>query len=406
MKVKIILQLGFSFLVILLMERCTATHKSAAALPDLTTLNFKVEAAPEWTELLHRNAGWFGADGIFVIPKSGNDYTVSDSSDLTVFFSDTMIGELEADGGAPKPGYKMVHNSVALLKGNQPKKENIQFNWKQDNEGNPQTFFIPNTPLSKPGDYYWMGDGFVNRDVDNNTYMFAYRIRDTADGRFLFTQVGNALIVLPEGSKPPYENQRQVDAPVFIEDTTSKYPNNYVSYGSAVFANTKSAGVSNPDGYVYVYAVSGELKKVSVARVKSKDFENFSKWKYWDGTTWISDISMAAKIADRASNELSVSPLPDGRYVMVFQTDGLGNSVGMRLGTTPYGPFGPIIKIWDCTEQQQSKNFIVYNAKAHPALSKPGELIITYNVGSFDFWNDIKVYGNFYRPRFIRLKLQ
>ena len=175
---------------------------------------------------------------------------------------------------------------------------------------------------------------------------------------------------------------------------------------SAVFANTKTAGAPNPDGYVYVYAISGELKKVSVARVKSKDFENFSKWKYWDGTTWEADISKAVKIADRASNELSVSPLPDGRYAMVFQTDGLGNSVGMRLGATPYGPFGPIIKIWDCTEQQQAKNFIVYNAKAHPALSKPGELIITYNVGSFDFWNDVKDHSNFYRPRFIRLKLQ
>ncbi|HRH61548.1 MAG TPA: DUF4185 domain-containing protein, partial [Chitinophagaceae bacterium] len=318
--------------------------------------------------------------------------------------SDTMIGELGNDS-IPKPGYVMVHNSCAILKGNEPKKENIQFYWKKDSNGKPATFFEPNTPQTQKGDYYWLGDGFVNHALNDNTYIFCYRIRDTADNLFLFQQVGNALIVLPKGSKPPYNDQRQLDAPIYLVDNTSKYPNNYVSYGSAVFANTKDAGAPHADGYVYVYAVSGEAKKVSVARVKPKYFENFSQWKYWDGSNWNSDITKAAAIADRASNEMSVTPLPDGRYAMVFQTDGLGNSVGLRLGLTPHGPFGNIIKLWDCTEQKGGKNFIVYNAKVHSNLSKPGELLISYNVGSFDFWNDIKVHSNFYRPRFIRVKL-
>ena len=90
---------------------------------------------------------------------------------------------------------------------------------------------------------------------------------------------------------------------------------------------------------------------------------------------------------------------------MVFQTDGIGKSVGLRLSHHPEGPFGPIIKLWECKEPDIAKNFIVYNAKAHPNLSKPNELLISYNVNSFDFWNDIKVFPNLYRPRFIRVKL-
>ena len=40
-----------------------------------------------------------------------------------------------------------------------------------------------------------------------------------------------------------------------------------------------------------------------------------------------------------------------------------------------------------------------YNAKAHPALSGPNELLITYNVNGEDCF----VYGDTYRPRFLRL---
>ncbi len=385
---------------------CSSVKNTPPQTPDLTTLHFKAAAAPEWSNLFERTSGWFGADGIFAVPRNGLDtYNSNDTAETTLFFSDTMVGEIGADG-RPKPGYVMVHNSIAVLKGSEPRKDRIQFQYKTDADGKPATYFVPQTPAAQKGDYYWLGDAFLNHEKDDNTYIFCYRIRDTADNLFLFQQVGNAMIILPKGSKAPFTDQRQVDAPIYLVDSTSKYPNNYVSYGSGVFANIKSAGAPTPDGYVYVYAVSGDNKNVTVARVKPKQFEDFTAWRYWTGSEWNADIHAAVKIADRASNELSVTPLPDGRYAMVFQMDGIGNAVGLRLGATPYGPFGPIIKVWDCTEQQLGKNTIVYNAKVHSNLSKPGEMLITYNVGSFDFWNDIKVYGNFYRPRFVRVTLE
>ena len=155
-----------------------------------------------------------------------------------------------------------------------------------------------------------------------------------------------------------------------------------------------------------MYGVQGSDKSLLVARVLPKHLEHFDKWRYWDGATWNGDLSKIAGVTDKVSNELSVSPLPDGRYALVFQVGTIGTTIGMRIGSSPVGPFGPIIKLWDTTEALVQQNFFAYNAKAHPSLSGPGELLISYNVNSFDFLNDIKRHPNLYRPRFIKVKLQ
>ena len=115
-------------------------------------------------------------------------------------------------------------------------------------------------------------------------------------------------------------------------------------------------------------------------------------------------MKKSAHITNHVSNELSVSELPDGRFALVFQVDGISSIIGMRIGASPFGSFAPIINLYDCKQDLTSGKIFAYNAKAHPALSKPGELLVSYNVNSFDFENDIKLYPNLYRPRFVRVK--
>ncbi|MDB5141977.1 MAG: hypothetical protein JWQ66_690, partial [Mucilaginibacter sp.] len=177
-------------------------------------------------------------------------------------------------------------------------------------------------------------------------------------------------------------------------------------FGAGIYVNTKEAGAPHPDGYIYIYGVRGLAKKLMVARVRPDNFENFTRWTYWDGQTWGNDIAKVVDVTKDVSNELSVTALPDGRYALVFQVDGMSTTVGMRIGKTPYGPFGPIIKLWDCKNDLIKKTYVVYNAKGHPGLSKPGELLISYNINSLDFINDLKVDPNLYRPRFIRVKFK
>lgn len=367
---------------------------------DTTHFDFKVQAATRWTGLFDRNHGWFGADGIFSIPLNGVD-TASASDTSMLVFSDTMIGDIVA--GKLTPGWKMVHNTVAYLAGSEPDSSHIHFYWNTDDKGHPVSMFTPMTPEASDSDYYWLGDGFVNHALGDSIYLFAYRIRNISQQDFGFREMGNVLIVIPPGSRPPFRDQRQVDTPLFLSgDSTSDYG----SFGGAIFVNTKHAGAPHPDGYVYVYGVKGKGKDVLVARVKPASFTDFPQWRFWDGRGWNADIHECASIAKRASNELSISPLTDGRYAMVFQTDGMGSSVGMRLGLSPAGPFGPVIKLWDCPEVKENKNFFTYNAKAHPSLSKPGALLISYNVNSFDFFNLITQYPHLYRPRFFKVSYQ
>jgi hypothetical protein len=388
----VIIILSFSLLL-----DCGGNNEKMQAATDLTTFHFTAAPAPEWTDLFFRQHGWFGADGIFSIPVNGIDTAGANNPETLLLFSDTMLGDIIND--SLQPGFKMIHNSVAILKNTEPDKNNLHFYWDSVG-GKPIGLFTPNTPHSEKGDYYWLGDGFVNKEL-GATYFFAYRVRDTSAAAFGFAEVGNAIIKIPFGSQPPYHDQQQIETPFFLSGT----PETYGSFGGCVFPDLKEAGYKNGDGYVYVYGVRGKKKEVLVARVLPKDFEQFNQWRFWDGNGWNEDISKVAAITDRASNELSVSPLPDGRYAMIFQTDGLGKSVGLRLSHQPQGPFGPVIKLWDCTEPDSSKNFIVYNAKAHPNLSKPNELLISYNVNSLDFWNDVKTHPNLYRPRFVKIKL-
>lgn len=379
-----------------------AAQRNTAQATDTATLSYTVEAAPEWTQLFNRTSGWFGADGIFSIPLHGVDRPQSTQQDSTLLvFSDTMIGKIE--DGTLQPGSAMVNNSVALLHGVVPDDNQIRFYWDQDSAGRPAPVFVPKTPQTRPGEYYWLGDGFVNQELGNTTYIFGYRIRHTDAKVFPFEEVGNTLIAIPAGSRPPFKNQRQMDTPFFIRDSADSRNNG--SFGAGIFVNTAGAGAPAPDGYVYVYGVRGPAKQVLVARVAPRDFEQFTAWRFWDGTGWSTDIDNAAPIADRASNELSLTPLPDGRYALVFQTDGIGATVGLRIGQSPFGPFGPIKELWHCPEVEQ-KNLFVYNAKAHLNLSRKGELLISYNVNSFDFLADLRKTPNLYRPRFIRVKFE
>ena len=363
---------------------------------DIENLEFTVEEAPEWTALFDRTSGWFGGDGIFAIPLNGKDNeTAKADTETMLVFSDTMIGEI-ADSTL-QAGAVMVNNTVAYLEGSEPKEDKISFHWDENEEDKPKTLFIPGTPSAEKEDYYWLGDGFVNTELNNTTYIFAYRMRnmDTSEA-WSFKEMGTDLIALPAGSRPPFEEHRQIETPLRFEDG---------GFGAGIFVNTEKAGAPHPDGYIYVYGVRGKEKNLMVARVLPEDFENFSAWRFWDGNAWNENMEQVAFVTQNVSNELSVSALPDGRYALVFQLNGMSSIVGLRLGQTPYGPFGPVMELWDCKESQQ-KNYITYNAKAHPNFSAPGELLISYNVNAFDFMNELKANPNLYRPRFIRLKLQ
>ena len=202
----------------------------------------------------------------------------------------------------------------------------------------------------------------------------------------------------------PFQDHIQTEVPLHYVPTGGR---GEIIFGAGILANTFEALAPFPDGYVYVYGTQNDPfdKKLLAARVLPGSFTNFSQWRFWNGFDWVADISDVAPLASRVSSELSVSPLSDGRFVLVFQLDTLGRDVAIRVGNSPIGPFGKHYSVYRCPEPAADNDIYCYNAKAHPHLSKPGELLISYNVNSFEFADHFNN-ADIYRPRFIRLPTQ
>ena len=368
---------------------------------DLDAQQITVERASEWDDLFNRTSGWTGADGIYSIPLSGRENAEAPEDETTVFvFSDTFVGEVGPDGQR-LGGSTLVNNSLARLTGPQPDEKAIVFGIG-GTEQTPDAVFKPSTPNAEPEDWYWLQDGVA---VDGRVYIYALRMGTGNGGVFNFATGGVSLISFP-AKNLDLSQQTQVDTPLYWLPGDDR---GEVYFGAAIMANTAEAGAPVADGYVYIYGTQNDpfIKGLVVCRVLPNQLADFGNYRYWDGSGWSATIEDSVPITDRVSNELSVTPLSDGRFVLVFQVDALGREVGIRIGDSPTGPWGPVVPIWTCPEPSADPNGNVYtyNAKAHPHLSQPGELLISYNVNTFAFL-DLFQYAGIYRPRFIRLKVQ
>ncbi len=360
---------------------------------DTTEIRIVAERADEWTDLFKRSNGWFGGDGIYSIPILSS-HGMENGVTTMFIFSDSLIGQLL--NGKLTSSYRMINNSAAFLSGLQPNRDSLRFVWGLNGNDRISSLFVPRDLGEGQKDYYWLGDGFVNREL-SKTYIFAYRMRNRDSGEeWSFETVGTELIAIPKDCPPPFKCHVQIPTPLHFNDG---------DFGACIFPNSEKYGAPLPDGYVYIYGVRGKAKRLMVARVKPKEFENFSKWRFWNGNYWDAKSDNIAYLADGVSNELSLSPIPGGKYVLTYQKNGIEPEIMVRFSDSPIGPFGPEIKVWQC-EEAKVHNHFAYNAKAHPDISAPGELLVSYNVNAFNFNENIKKYPQLYRPRFIRLKFQ
>lgn len=380
--------------IVFLMNACNQTSKEEKPVKPLT---FTSEPAPEWTALMERTSGWFGADGIFSIPLDGIENQEIEGKRTLFIFSDTYIGEVE--NNIPKPGNVMVNNTTAWMTGNVPDKKAISFEYNTDENGNPTSYFVPNNRNFVEGEYFWLGDGFINHEKENALYIFAYHVHKTGPNVFDFEQTNIALLKIKNPTSTGIKEYEQIATDLgFIHE---KYGRIY--FGSGIFVNTEKANALNPDGYVYIYGIAEGKKSLIAARTLPANFENVNKWTFWNGKKWVKNKEDIFPITDGVSNELSLTPIEDGRYLLTFTILGISDKIGIQVGASPVGPFGEINEVYTCPEYAE-KGLLPYNAKAHYHLSKPGELLISYNTITFNFWEDIQKDATIYHPRFIKVK--
>jgi hypothetical protein len=355
-------------------------------------LSFTAEAAPEWTTLMERTSGWFAADGIFSIPLDGKeDQGVADKKTLFIF-SDTYIGEVV--NNAPKPGNVMVNNSAAWLTGVEPDKEKITFTYNTLENGEPTSYFVPDNQASKVKEFFWLGDGFINHALGNALYLFAYHVHKTGPNVFDFEQTDVALLKIKNPTPEGISDYEQMETGLgFIHPDYGR-----VYFGSGIFDNTKKACALDPDGYIYIYGIMEGKKSLIAARTRPRNIEKLDRWTFWNGSEWADNKEDLVPITDAVSNELSVTPTGDGRYLLTFTVLGLSDKMGVRIGESPVGPFGEIHEVYTCPEYVE-KGLLPYNAKAHYHLSRPGKLLVSYNTITMNFWEDIQKDASIYHPR-------
>ncbi len=357
-----------------------------------------VSKAEDWTALFNRRQGWTGADGIFAIPLNGYEGPDHAAGNKNLFvFSDTFIGQVDSQTNARKNSV-MIHNSLAVLSGGIPVADSMHFLWGKDSKGAAISAFTPSVPsvAGLAHSWYWLQDGFYHHGF---VYDLALILTDNAAGAagFNFKEVGVALIKIPIGvdGEPDISKAVQMDTPLYFSGGGRTF-----YFGCGIMPNTPEAGAPNPDGYVYVYGRNALV----VARVLPDDFEDFTKWAYWDGSGWNPDISKTASLG-LGGPELSVTPVSggslQGKYLLVSSQ--LSPDIFVRVGDSPHGPFGAAINVYKAPEWDTTVPVYTYNAKAHPSLSAHGDWLVTYNVNTSNASANL-AHADIYHPRFFKMR--
>lgn len=366
-------------------------HYIGIPVPCDTAEALQAEPAPQWSELFHRHDGWTGSDAVYSIPLSGIDFPSSLQAEKTIFvFGDTFIGQVNEND--ERKNSRMIRNTMALLQGKNPFPDSIHFYWDTTSTGEPTALWHADTPQSNSGDWIWPMDGI---SLNGKIYVFGLRL-DSANN--FFRIVGTTLISFELDSSNQIENYTHRDAPLYLKTDDGE-----LVLGQAVMPMTIASGNPDPDGYIYVYGPKNSFgsKGLIASRVAESNFEEFSSWEFWTGNGWSPNIQDCAIITTGISQEFSLSPLKDGRFLLVFES---GGKVKIKFGESPVGPFQAELPVYIPPEPQIYPSAFVYNAKAHPHLSTEDEMLISYNVNTFSLY-DLMHYADIYRPRFVRLRL-
>lgn len=381
----------------------------------MAEVSYTVAQDTEWTALFYNNSGKVGPagfDGMNSIPMNGNEAYSPKGNGRTVFtVGDTLVGSIDPVTGLRSTGTYMIHNGFVVLKGNKPSPGNLTYCYGDDN-GKLASLMTPKQEWVGNVEYlYWPFDGIA---FPKSMKVFADELKWDHDTGGLENE---SVWDMSSLKHVPVGEITQTQVPLFFPETADR---SLITYGSGVFPNTVSGGSPAPDGYIYIFGCredkEGSLPnyKVIAARVPEKEYENTSQWRYWDGEKWGNDPVAAAPIADYASNELNVGwiRLPSGtpKIVLTYMKDVFSGWLAARYATMDPESgfvFSDPVFFYQTPEpaSDPTGNVFTYGAKAHPHLSPKGEILVSYNVNSFDNtqnWAD----GKIYHPRFVRVVLQ
>jgi|GEM_PF-1849704 F5/8 type C domain. len=336
--------------------------------------------------------GWIGGDGIHAINIDGgqNPGSATEKSHLFFSFQDSFTGDINNyTGFTPNYGYDshigMVNHAYMTLNGNEPDPRNVQFvigKTTKDAEMHPSGNIFPKV--------YWPGDSAI---IDGYIYTEA----NTFDGLRL---TGTDLCRTPLNKKTGFPDFMNY-APEILFETEIKELEEGEEEPVPGADGPLFGTILEKDGYINLYQRYNN--KLVLGRYAEKDFAKRKNLEVWDGKAWTSDSGALANpeaaLTDYLpGNEFSVSQMVggvfDGKYINVYTAGSIFGQVQMGIADELGGKFGEPVNVWYPTITYElalrkykdydywgKKMWIPwnYNAKAQPALSKEGELLMTYH---------------------------
>jgi hypothetical protein len=340
----------------------------------------------EWVAYSDRSgcADWAGGDGVSAIRLN--------SSQLAWFFSDTYLGP-----AGPTIGFShlsgFVHNAVVVQTATGRGSTFVTLTGGDactgpHRPGNALPVVGKGAAWPAPSDRYWEEDGLaaggtVVKFYDHylaggvpfvpvGTVMAAFQVsRLSAAGR---GQRYGAVIRPEVIPLPPYTPPGG-GSPILWGAALLRLGNTVYVYG------TQSPDVPVPEGRLYL------------ARVPASRLTEFSAWRFYAGSgTWAARQRNARPVQPPGmSLEVSsgFSVVRVGRRYWLIQADPLtgASDIDAYPASVPWGPFDPgaqRVLYRDPTIGLDAAHDyrIMYEARAEPALSTRGTLVISYNVNS------------------------
>lgn len=364
---------------------------------------FAIEEDEAWCDILRNTSGWTGSDGVYTIPMNGCE-NYCENVDTTITFGDTLIDDLQPGTLKRSPDFHMIHNSSCFVPGSRP--QNVTFEWGEDH-GKDTSLLNPSLSVQNDqsiAGYYWPQDSVL---IGEKCYTYPFVVMDWPEGPegFQFKIDGVAMVVSPKRKGRIQWNEATHHKTNLYYEQAGRT----IYYGGCLFPNTERAGAEEADGYIYNLGTihEGVDASLCLARTLEQDIDDGMSWTFYDGRDWVKDIQKSAPLARDVSCEFSLSyvrgKLYHGQYILIYQHKVNSPYVAYRTAPAPWGPYSGEHIVYFTDDVLAGRGIYTYNAKAHPHLAPPGELLISYNTNTIA-WEMHEAHGDICCPKFIRMR--
>jgi hypothetical protein len=316
-----------------------------------------------WALFTRADHGWTGGD-------TTNSILLPDGRTVWLF-GDTFLGPVNPDRTRPATA-PLIHNSLVVQDGR------ALTTIHGGSRTAPRALFTPRDGAS----WYWLNDGTVEGDA-LRLFLLKF-LRDGPEGwAWHWTGTDLATLRLPD---------------LTIERINPVPIANGIRYGAAILEE---------QDHTYVFGVEDlhHAKYAHVARARRDAL--LGPWEFFDGRSWSDAAAGSDRILDASvGTEFSVIALERGYALVTFDTANPlweWREIVAYFSPQPVGPWGERTVLYVTPETGRGKRF-VYNVHAHPQFGRAGEVLLSYNVNSFNV-DDLYADADLYRARFVRVAL-